>query len=167
MNRSKPSFGACGSSARAPAADGQQPGGPLLEAAGDLTRRLRDGPAHLPAQLGAELVGPVDHPRHERLEQGDPLGQRHRPPRPLGGDGAVEDGVDGGLVGQLALDVDGAVDRRDRLLQRHRHESGRARRASLNRRAPTSRLPSGAPSQRYEPDRAEPDQRRSSWPSPS
>ena len=49
----------------------------FLEPAPDLERALRDGPANLPAQLGADVVGPIHHPRGHPPANRRPLGQGH------------------------------------------------------------------------------------------
>jgi hypothetical protein len=59
------------------------------------------GPAHLPAELGADDVGPLDHPRHEPLDHGHALGEGRGPPRPLRRHRPAQKLVDGGGTGDL------------------------------------------------------------------
>jgi hypothetical protein len=94
----------------------RQPRGPLGEAPGDLGGRVGDGPAHLAGQLAPDVVGALDHPRHQALDGGHPLVERHPPPRRLRPRRPVEHGLDLVRGRQHALGHHRPVDRADRLL---------------------------------------------------
>ncbi len=69
-------------------------GGALLESATNLERRVGDRPSHLPRQLRAQLVGPLDHPRHHPSAYGGAFLERRRLPVSLHVAGALERGID-------------------------------------------------------------------------
>src|SRR4029079_1499319 len=96
----------------------------LREPAPDLERAVRDRAAHLPGQLGPDLVGAFDHPRHHAAADGRPFRERHLLPRRLPGDGAVERPLDGVARRRRVLGVDRAVDRAEDALHGGTAHSG-------------------------------------------
>ena len=86
--------------------------GALLEPA-DLPGRLTDRPAHLPG----DFLGNRRALRHEgsdgALEDLDASGERRALPARLGALGALERCIDRLGIGEIALDIDPAIDRTD------------------------------------------------------
>ena len=89
--------------------DAEHIAGALLEAA-DLAGRVANGPAHLPADLGGDLLCLGDEGVDRLAEHRAALLDRPRAPRDLGGAGGVERAVDARGGVERPLHVDPAVD---------------------------------------------------------
>ena len=96
--------------------DADHVAGAFLEPAANLQRALRERPAHLPRQLGRELVGTRDHRLHGAPAYRGPLIDRNVFPASLSTGGPVEHSIDVGGRRQLELRIDGAVNGADCLL---------------------------------------------------
>ena len=80
---------------------------------GDLAGRMRDGTAHLPAELAGDLGLFRDESVDRAAEQGGALTQRRSFPCCLRAHGGGERAVDLVRRGERPLDINAAVDRRD------------------------------------------------------